>query len=510
MDDNAFFHEATLKICGSLDSEKALWESLMFLRRSMPVTRLSFHVFDFDSGIVETVAFANPKASVALAVKTGLNRAQQAHMIRMGMGHTLRTVASIRKDQVTAPVARQLKIPDGAGMIMKLVLDAQEIGVLVLCSSRNRRFTKEHARCLKLLNEPFAVALTNCLRFRKVMAASDRLADDNRFFQDQLRQGAGQVIIGQDYGLKGVMEMVHQVAPQNSPVLLLGETGVGKELIADAIHAASPRRQHPFIKVNCGAIPDTLVDSELFGHEKGAFTGALARKRGYFERAHGGTIFLDEIGELPLEAQVRMLRILQQKEFERVGGAAPIKIDIRIVAATHRDLAAMTRTGGFREDLYFRLQVFPIVIPPLRQRRRDIPTLVTHFIGKKAREMGRMGLPAPAPGALDDMQAYHWPGNVRELENAVERALILCGDGPLHFGRRWIQEGEDSCPGPQTENHNLDAVISDQIRKVLALTRGRIEGRQGAAELLGLNPGTLRHRMRKLGIPFGRRAGYQD
>jgi transcriptional regulator with GAF, ATPase, and Fis domain len=252
------------------------------------------------------------------------------------------------------------------------------------------------------------------------------------------------------------------------------------------------------------------MDSELFGHEKGAYTGALSQKRGRFERADNGTIFLDEIGELPLEAQVRLLRVLQEKEIERVGGTQPIIIDIRVVAATHRDLNKMIQEGTFREDLFYRLQVFPISIPPLRQRLGDIPALVQHFITKKSREMGLKDIPTLAKGAIDRLNAYRWPGNVRELENTVERALILCRGEPLQFSDlQPHSSGEkDQFAGSlDTDSLNMNVVISRHIRGVLEMTGGRVEGQGGAAELLGINPGTLRHRMRKLGIPFGRRTG---
>ncbi|MBT8334467.1 MAG: sigma 54-interacting transcriptional regulator, partial [Deltaproteobacteria bacterium] len=310
-----------------------------------------------------------------------------------------------------------------------------------------------------------------------------------------------------DFGLKNVMNNVRQVAALSSPVLLLGETGVGKEIIASAIHNASPRRDGPFIKVNCGAIPETLLDSELFGHEKGSFTGAIDRKRGRFERAHGGTIFLDEIGELPPEAQVRLLRVLQEKEIERIGGSEPIKVDIRVIAATHRQLAEMMGKGTFREDLFFRLQVFPIEIPTLVERKGDIPALVQHFIQKKTRELKLPAIPTIDPRAYDHLMAYHWPGNVRELENAVERTIILHRQGPLSFADIGLKKEKKEAKSYVSEidgSYNLDQVTSAHIRRVLQITNGRVEGNKGAADLLGINPGTLRHRMRKLGIAFGK------
>ena len=262
------------------------------------------------------------------------------------------------------------------------------------------------------------------------MKYRDTLIDDNRYLKKELLAQAGDEIVGGSSGLRNVMEMVRQIAPLNNTVLLMGETGTGKEVIANAIHFASPRKDGPFIKVNCGAIPVELIDSELFGHERGAFTGAIAEKRGRFERADGGTIFLDEIGELPPQAQVRLLRVLQNREIERVGGTKAISVDIRVIAATHRNLEGMVSENRFREDLWFRLNVFPIILPPLRQRKEDIPPLVRHFIAHKSREMGIAVPPGIAPGALDRLMNYSWPGNVRELEHAMEHAVVLAEGKP--------------------------------------------------------------------------------
>ena len=341
------------------------------------------------------------------------------------------------------------------------------------------------------------------------MQLKDSLADQKRFLEDELRDLTEDEIVGADFGLKHTMSLVSQVAQGDSPVLLLGETGVGKELIANAIHFSSSRRSGPYIKVNCGAIPANLMDSELFGHEKGAFTGAIARKKGRFERAHEGTIFLDEIGELNQDAQVRLLRVLQEKEIERVGATESIKVDIRVIAATHRDLESMVSQGSFREDLYYRLNVFPIEIPPLRDRLVDIPALAAHFLTKKTREMKLIRPPAFAPHALDQLLSYDWPGNIRELENAIERAVITCGGKPISFEylskprerRKALPSGS-----PENEIAPLDAVVAGHIREALEAADGRVNGPGGAADLLGINPSTLRKRMRKLGIPYGRKA----
>jgi len=349
--------------------------------------------------------------------------------------------------------------------------------------------------------------MSNTLKHREVLKLNDLLADDNRYLHGELRRLSGDEIVGANFGLKHVMHKVQQVASLDSPVLLLGETGTGKDVIANSIHYSSSRSAGPLVSVNCGAIPDTLIDSELFGHEKGAFTGALSQKRGRFERANNGTIFLDEIGELPLQAQVRLLKVLQSKEIERVGGVKTIHLDIRIIAATNRDLEDMVKNQLFREDLWFRLNVFPIWIPPLRDRQMDIPSLIQHFISLKARELKLTNVPTLSSGAIEPLMTYHWPGNVRELENVIERALILNPAGPLTF--EYLNFGQpkksSELQQPGEGTGNLDEVVSGHIRRVLSRTKGKVNGPDGAAAFLGINPSTLRNRMKKLGIDYGRK-----
>jgi transcriptional regulator with GAF, ATPase, and Fis domain len=391
-------------------------------------------------------------------------------------------------------------------MTMQLLGEGDLFGGLVAVVEQRDAFTEDDADLFTLLAGPFRVAMVNALRHRDLLRLKDRLADDNRYLHRELVRLSGNEIVGADFGLKCVMRLVRQVAPTDSPVLIAGETGVGKDVVANAVHLGSPRREGPFIAVNCGAIPDSLLDSELFGHEKGAFTGALAQKRGRFERAHNGTIFLDEIGEMPLNAQVRLLRVLQNREIERIGGTVRIPVDIRVLAASNKNLEARVRAGQFREDLWFRLNVFPIAIPPLRKRTGDIPALVQHFIERKARELKLGHTPVLAVGAIDALMAYDWPGNVRELENLIERAIIVCRGEPLRFdlGRA---AGTAPTPPPAKANGTLltlEAMTAHHIRRALVLANGKIHGAGGAGELLGLNPNTLRSKMRKLGISFGR------
>ncbi len=405
-------------------------------------------------------------------------------------------------------VESALGLPESSSMILPLLPDGVRIGAFVTMRKSGENFYSDlHAELFTMLHDLFAVSLSNALKHEEVIKLKDMLADDNRYLIQELRQLAGEDIIGAESGLKSVMALVRKVAIRNNPVLLLGETGVGKELIANAIHYSSLRKDGPFIKVNSGAIPETLIDSELFGHEKGAFTGAVAQKRGRFERAQGGTIFLDEIGDLPLQAQIRLLRVVQQKELERVGGTETIPVDARIIVATHRDLEQMVSTNKFREDLWYRLNVFPIIVPPLRQRRADIPALVEYFLKRKSRELNFQKIPFLAPGATDSLMDYPWKGNVRELENMVERALIQYSGGLISFDPFIIPQNEDK---PDIANMSrepllLDVAMAHHIRAVLKTTKGKVSGRGGAAQLMGIHPSTLRLRMDNLGIPYRRK-----
>ncbi len=302
-------------------------------------------------------------------------------------------------------------------------------------------------------------------------------------------------IIGQSDGLQYVLYRAEQVAPVNTTVLILGETGTGKELIAAAIHDMSPRKNRPLITVNCAALPANLIESELFGREKGAFTGADTRQVGRFEIANGSTLCLDEIGELPLEAQAKLLRAIQNGEFERLGSSHTIKVDVRIVATTNRNLEEEVRKGRFRQDLYYRLNVFPITVPPLRQRKDDIPLLAQAFIARYSRKLGKQ-ITSVQKKTIRTLQDYPWPGNVRELESVIERAVILCPGPVLQLADKL----DISSPPMSSPIRTLKETERNQIHKILKETRWRIEGKDGTAAILGLHPSTLRARMHKLGI----------
>lgn len=311
--------------------------------------------------------------------------------------------------------------------------------------------------------------------------------------------GAVSRLLGETPAMRQLRAMIERVARSMAPVAILGESGSGKELVARAIHAASARRDRPLIKLNCAALPRELVESELFGHEKGAFTGAIAQRRGRFELADGGTLFLDEIGELPLESQAKLLRVLQDGEFERVGGTRSLRADVRVLAATNRDLHAEVGAGRFRADLYYRLNVFPIALPPLRERRDDIPRLLAHFAARTARRLGR-AIDGIAPAFVERATAYAWPGNVRELQNVVERALILWRGGALDGSALLAAHTAPPSTTPAGAATTLEDLERRHIHEVLRATNWRIEGERGAARILGLNPSTLRGRMRKLGV----------
>ncbi len=350
---------------------------------------------------------------------------------------------------------------------------------------------------------PVAGSIRHILSQLEITSQRERLITENQ----ELKKRLGYRIIGAESGLKKVIHSVQQVAELDIPILLSGETGVGKEVIANAIHLRSKRSKGPLVSFNCGAIPETLLESELFGYEKGAFTGADGMKRGYFEQADGGTVFMDEIGELSVQAQVKLLRFLQSMELRRVGGTRTISVNTRIVSATNRDLETMVINARFRKDLWYRLNVFPIRIPPLRERKDDIPEFAEYFASRQSVDMN---LPYPhefAPHAMEQLKTYDWPGNVRELQNVIERALILSRGEPLHF------PDLSACPGNlpgeasfRQPDHfpTMAEMITLHIKKSVHLANGRIEGRGGAAELLGMNPSTLRAKMRKLKIKISR------
>ncbi len=507
IDENEFFREVSVRICGSLEIDKALLACFEYVNRVMPVDELIITIYDPGMKCVKNIATADALGAHLASEEIPLTPLLPQEVQDTEKFPRFRKLDNALDDPIIRHLAQSVEWPPSSVLINRLMIEGKYVGSLLAVARGEGKYSDDDLRIWALVNEPAAIALANHLQYREVIRVKDLLADDKHYLQDELRSGIGGTLVGADFGLRDVMEKVHRVAPLLSPVLLVGETGTGKEVIANALHELSHRSNGPLIKVNCGAIPETLIDSELFGHERGAFTGAIARKRGRFERADGGTIFLDEVSELPPQVQVRLLRVLQEKEIERVGGQETIKVDVRIVSATHTDLQSLVSNGQFREDLFFRLNIFPITVPPLRERKNDIPLLVHHFIQKKAQEMALSDIPNLLPGEIDRLMQYEWPGNVRELENAVERAIILSRNNYLTFGNIITCEAPLNRPimADSREPERLDAMEARHIEAVLDKAGGRVNGEGGAADLLGINPSTLRHRMRKLGISFGRK-----
>ena len=505
-----FFFEVTKRICGNLEIEEGLRDCIEYLSQFLPADRIYLQRYQGDLDSMHIIARADKEHGekmnqfVPFNDETKNKMRELAKVYRSGELPAILVINNPLEEPVTKCMLESLNEPMSSALSLPLIIKDRVIGTLVVLAEGENRYEEHHANLFATLKLPFFVALSNTLKHREVMQLKELLADDNRYLRGELRRISGDEIVGANFGLKDTMYKVQQVAKLDSPVLLLGETGVGKDVIANAIHYSSSRKDGPFVCVNCGAIPDSLIDSELFGHEKGAFTGALTQKRGRFERANKGTIFLDEIGELPLQAQVRLLKVLQSKEIERVGGTETITLDIRIIAATNRNLEEMIKNQQFREDLWFRLNVFPIVIPSLHDRKSDIPALLQHFINQKTKEMKLPAIPQVSPGATDLLMNYDWPGNVRELENVVERSMILNPSGPLTFEHLNLgkQSEFSENQGKADDELTLDELTSKYIQKALSKTNGKIHGKGGAAGLLGINANTLRNRMNKLGIEY--------
>ena len=406
-----------------------------------------------------------------------------------------------RMDPGTLQVWREMGINSAAAY--PLDFRGEQLGSIGFLA--RRRISTEEFALLGIFADQAALAIRNAQLYQEIQRYRERLEVENAYLQEAIAEERGfEGIVGESPALRAVLRKVQQVAAVETTVLLTGETGTGKELVARALHQGSPRRDRPLIKVNCGAIPQGLVESELFGHEKGAFTGALQRRTGRFELADKGTLFMDEVGELPLDTQVKLLRVLQEQEFERVGSHHTQRVDVRLVAATNRDLGQEVAEQRFRADLFYRLNVFPIRVPPLRERPSDIPLLVQHFLAQFQRKLAKP-LRAVTPESLARLERYPWPGNIRELQNVLERACVL-SPGPVVEILDDLRPMSATGTAPTAPAVPQDAIVTLEesermhIRQALAATAGRIHGSDGAAALLGINPSTLRSRMKKLGI----------
>lgn len=418
-----------------------------------------------------------------------------------GVCFTQRKPLLIRADEFAhyRPETGQILDAEGVRSLccVPLITRTRVLGTLTLASRQDGAFSQRDLDLLVQVANQVAIAVENALAFEEIARLKNKLTEEKLYLEDEIRSEMNfEEIIGESTPLKNILKQVETVAPTESTVLIQGETGTGKELIARAIHNLSSRRERTFVKINCAAIPTGLLESELFGHERGAFTGAIAQKIGRFELADRGTIFLDEVGDIPLELQPKLLRVLQEQEFERLGGTHTIHVDVRLVAATNRDLVQMVAERQFRSDLFYRLNVFPVHIPPLRQRHEDIPLLVRYFAQKYSRQMKRFveSIPAETMAALTN---YHWPGNIRELENLIERAVILSRGTVLEVP---LAELRQSATLPSSSPHTLEAAEREHILRALHETGWILAGPNGAAVRLGMKRTTLQSRMQKLGI----------
>ncbi len=388
-----------------------------------------------------------------------------------------------------------------SGIWVPLIHRERTLGALMVGSRRENAFTEHDAELLSQIAGQVAMAVNNALAFKQIAELRDRLNQEKQYLEDEINlEHRFEDIVGESTGLRNVLQQIETVAPTDATVLIQGETGTGKELLARAIHRLSPRAGRTFIKLNCAAIPAGLIESELFGHEKGAFTGAIARKIGRLELAHEGTLFLDEIGEMPLDLQPKLLRALQEREIERVGGSRPIPVNVRLIAATNRDLAKMVADKEFRSDLFYRLKVFPVFAPPLRERKGDIPVLVRHFVSRHSRRMGK-NIETIPPEAMEALCHWRWPGNIRELENFLERAVILSRASVLHVPLAELEDIDEEEPEDESSaNPTLQAAEREHIVRALREAEGMVGGANGAAARLGLKRTTLNSKIKKLGI----------
>jgi transcriptional regulator with GAF, ATPase, and Fis domain len=463
------------------------------------------NVFTFDGRLLHLAAISVVNPSVADAIRGAFPRPPDRGTVasRAVLSGSVVSIPDVLQDPDYAIGQAAAAAGFRSNVGIPLVHDGQPIGAIAVGRAEPGPFPENQIALLQTFADQAVIAIHNVQLFialRQEIESHRRSKATINVLVEEMTLGRD-AMVGDSPALQRVRAQVAQVCATDSTVLLLGETGTGKELVARAIHAGSRRRERPLIKLNCAALPRELVESELFGHEKGAFTGATQQRRGRFELADGGTLFLDEVGELPLEAQAKLLRVLQDGEFERLGGAHSLHTDVRLVAATNRDLRAEVEAGRYRADLYYRLNVFPIALPPLRSRKDDIPALIRHFAARMAPKLGRSPDSISA-SFIERARDYEWPGNIRELENLVERALITGDAQTLGGSERLFQpEPSSAAAAPATPTAaSLEDVERAHIRQVLHEVRWKIEGDTGAARILGLKPSTLRARLRKLGI----------
>lgn len=465
-------------------------------------------VAELDAALARIWLIDDKRENLLLRASSGLSERLDGAYRRIAIGSLkIGEIARTMRPVCLNDPARDPRIADPAWVKQNglacfaghaLVFQQQLLGVLALFG--RRALSAEEFERIGLFAAQAAIAIKNAQLYSEVESLKNRLLAENVYLKEELRDDPRTVdLVGESVAIRSALRQLEQVAPTTTTVLLHGETGTGKELFASRLHDLSPRREGPLIKVNCAAIPANLVESELFGHERGAFTGAQQRRIGRFELAHGGTLLLDEIGELPLEIQAKLLRVLQEQEFERVGGSQPLRTDVRLIAATNRDLEAEVRAGRFRADLFYRINVFPVAVPSLRERRSDIPLLAAAFLRQKSRQLGKplVGLTTEAEARLC---AYDWPGNVRELHNVLERAAILTRGDHVDLDELPALSPSIAASGSAPTADSLEQVERTHVRRVLTQTGWIIEGKKGAAAILGVPPSTLRSSMVRLGI----------
>jgi formate hydrogenlyase transcriptional activator len=489
--------EVNNAVVSTLDLRQLFHGIASSLRRVMHHDYTSLALFDEATGKLRLLALDFPKGQglVHEEIFVALNDSPAGLTFA---GRSLRRFARAELEAFGSDIVRRL-LAEGVRTVCCAPLVTQKgvLGTLNVASLRDSAWQQEDMDLLGQVAPQVAIAVENALAFEEIARLRNRLAQEKLYLEDEIRTEINfEEIIGESPALRALLRQVETVAPTDSTVLIGGETGTGKELIARAIHNLSTRRDRTFVKINCAAIPAGLLESELFGHERGAFTGAIAQKLGRFELADQGTIFLDEVGDIPLELQPKLLRVLQEQEFERLGSTSTRRVNVRVVAASNRDLARLVESRGFREDLYYRLNVFPVVVPPLRERREDIPMLVRYFAQKYARRMNRDIETIPAE-TLAALQRYRWQGNVRELENLIERAVILSPGRVLRVPLTELKAARETLPLILT---TLADAEREHILRVLDEHKWRLGGPQGAAAKLGMKRTTLQSRMRKLGI----------
>jgi len=476
-----------------------LWSTIAHaLGLVLPFDRIALALYDTEAGALRIVTHAG---SYERMDYTPVGRMLDLRDSAAGEAFTQRRVIirrNLEHEQPTASDKRAYAHGFQSLCSLPLVVRGDCIGTITLGSLVKNSYVEEDAAFLLEIANQIAIAVDNMRIHEEAEALKARFQAETVYLQEEIRTEHNfQEIIGQSAPVRVLLRKLEQVAPTDATVLIRGETGTGKELLARAVHDRSRRKDRPLVKVNCGSIPSGLVESELFGHEKGAFTGATQRRVGRFELAHGGTIFLDEVTELPLDTQVKLLRVLQEGEFERVGSSQTMKVDVRVIAATNRDLSEIVAKGTFRSDLFYRLNVFPLESPALRERRADIPLLVSFFLSRFGKKLGKE-VRGVAQKSMDSLIHYSWPGNVRELQNVIERAVILAHGPVVQVDESMLRSGVDSAESSAIET--LESHERNHIVRALNETKWVIHGKKGAAEILGINPSTLRSRMEKLGI----------